>query len=66
EKGLPATMESLLQDLRDRDARDAARSVAPLLKLPDAVLLDTTSKGVEEAVAFVVDFVRNPAAEAAG
>ncbi|NMG64297.1 bifunctional 3-phosphoshikimate 1-carboxyvinyltransferase/cytidylate kinase [Azoarcus indigens] len=66
EKGLPATMESLLQDLRDRDARDAARSVAPLLKLPDAVLLDTTSKGVEEAVAFVVDFVRNPAPEAAG
>ncbi len=57
EKGLPANMESLLKDLQERDARDAARPVAPLMKLPDAALLDTTERGVEEAVAFVLDLV---------
>lgn len=55
EKGMAANMESLLQDLRDRDARDAARPVAPLQKLPDAVLVDTTSMDVEQAVSFVLE-----------
>jgi 3-phosphoshikimate 1-carboxyvinyltransferase len=58
EKGLPANMQSLLDDLRERDARDAARPVAPLMKLPDAALLDTTELDVEGAVAFVLDLVR--------
>ncbi|MBN8440819.1 MAG: bifunctional 3-phosphoshikimate 1-carboxyvinyltransferase/cytidylate kinase [Thauera sp.] len=58
EKGLPANIQSLLQDLRDRDARDAARTVAPLQRLPDAALLDTTDMGVDEAVTFVLDLVR--------
>ncbi|MDX5411106.1 MAG: bifunctional 3-phosphoshikimate 1-carboxyvinyltransferase/cytidylate kinase [Thauera sp.] len=57
EKGLPANMESLLKDLQERDARDAARPVAPLVKLPDAALLDTTERNVDEAVAFVLDLV---------
>ncbi|NMG46870.1 bifunctional 3-phosphoshikimate 1-carboxyvinyltransferase/cytidylate kinase [Azoarcus communis] len=59
EKGLPANMESLMQDLRERDARDAARAVAPLQQQPDAVLLDTTSMDVDAAVAFVLDLVRD-------
>jgi 3-phosphoshikimate 1-carboxyvinyltransferase len=58
EKGLPASINDLLQDLRDRDARDAARSVAPLQRLPDAALLDTTDMDVDAAVAFVLDLVR--------
>ncbi|MBR0566189.1 bifunctional 3-phosphoshikimate 1-carboxyvinyltransferase/cytidylate kinase [Azoarcus sp. L1K30] len=58
EKGLPAKLESLMQDLRERDARDAARAVAPLQQQPDAVLLDTTSMDVDAAVAFVLDLVR--------
>lgn len=57
EKGLAANMQSLLKDLRERDARDAARPVAPLMKLPDAALLDTTERNVEQAVAFVLDLV---------
>ncbi|MCK0512223.1 bifunctional 3-phosphoshikimate 1-carboxyvinyltransferase/cytidylate kinase [Aromatoleum buckelii] len=58
EKGMGASMESLLKDLHERDARDAARTVAPLKKLPDAVLLDTTEIDVEQAVGFVLDRVR--------
>ncbi len=57
EKDSPAKLESLSKDLAERDARDAARIVAPLKKLPDAVLLETSDMGVEEAVAFVLNEV---------
>jgi len=57
-KGMPANMPTLLQDLRERDARDAARSVAPLKQCADAALVDTTLMGIDEAVATVLDIVR--------
>ena len=56
EKGLPARLDDLLQDLRDRDARDTARSVAPLQKSEDAELLDTTSLTALEAVAAILSW----------
>ncbi len=58
EKGMSANMATLLQDLRERDARDSARAVAPLQRNADAELLDTTAMTVEEAVAWVVDKAR--------
>lgn len=53
-KGLPATLAGLLQDLRDRDARDSGRTVAPLQKCADALLLDTTDMTIDESVERVV------------
>ena len=44
--------------MRERDARDAARSVAPLKQCADAGLVDTTPLGIDEAVAAVLDIVR--------
>ena len=62
DKGMPANMRPLLQDivkdLKDRDARDAARSVAPLKQCDDADLVDTTALNIDEAVAAVMDSVR--------
>jgi 3-phosphoshikimate 1-carboxyvinyltransferase len=57
EKGLPANIDSLSQELSERDARDAARSVAPLKKLPDAVLVETSDMTVDEAVRFVSESI---------
>lgn len=62
EKGLPANMPDLVQDLRERDARDSARSVAPLRQEQDALLLDTTAMSVDEAVSFVLDAVQRASA----
>lgn len=56
EKGMSANISSLLQDLQERDARDAARSVSPLQKCVDAELLDTTQLSVEQAVQVVLDW----------
>lgn len=56
EKGMSANISTLLQDLQERDARDAARSVAPLQKCADAKLLDTTSLSIGQAVQAVLDW----------
>jgi 3-phosphoshikimate 1-carboxyvinyltransferase len=69
DKGMPDNMRPLLQDivkdLRERDARDAARSVAPLKQCDDADLVDTTALTIEEAVAAVMDSVRKAHLQAA-
>ena len=58
EKGFDANLSDLLQDLRDRDARDAARAAAPLRQSADAALLDTTSLTIAQAVARVLRWYR--------
>lgn len=47
EKGMRASMNTLLQEMRERDARDSARAVAPLQKCEDAIELDTTGLPIE-------------------
>jgi 3-phosphoshikimate 1-carboxyvinyltransferase len=61
DKGIPANISALLLDLRERDARDESRPVAPLVRCPDARLLDTTGIAVAEAIAAVVAWYREPA-----
>jgi len=56
EKGIAANMASILQDLQARDARDRARTVAPLKQCADAILLDTDHLTIEQAVQAVLDF----------
>ena len=56
-KGMSANISTLLQDLEERDARDAARSVAPLQQCPDAHLLDTTALSVDQAVTAVLEWL---------
>lgn len=45
------TVEQVLTDLHARDARDAARDVAPMVPAQDALLLDTTELSIDAAVA---------------
>ncbi|PTM51452.1 (d)CMP kinase [Phreatobacter oligotrophus] len=42
---------AVLADIAKRDARDSGRSSAPLIIAPDALVLDTTTLGIEEAFA---------------
>jgi len=58
EKGFDANLAALLQDLRERDERDAARSAAPLRQTADAGLLDTTELSIDQAVEMVLDWYR--------
>lgn len=54
---LGAEPAEMLAQLRERDARDAARAVAPLRAAEDAVMLDTTTLSIEEAVAAAIAVV---------
>ena len=56
EKGFDATLSTLLQDIRQRDARDSERSVAPLQKSVDAQIIDTTGLSVQQVVARILQW----------
>ena len=57
-KGISVTMEGLLRDIRERDARDAGRAAAPLRPADDAVILDTTDLTIDAAIGAVLDLYR--------
>ena len=44
------TREAVLEDLLARDARDMGRTTAPLVAAPDAIVLDTSTMTIDEAV----------------
>lgn len=46
--------DSILQDLKERDARDKTRASAPLIQTKEAILLDTDHRNIAEAVDFVL------------
>jgi len=61
DKGFPANMLALLQDLKERDARDTERAVAPLKPAEGAHLLETSELTIEQSVAQVLDWWRHRA-----
>ncbi|MEX3606352.1 MAG: (d)CMP kinase [Burkholderia sp.] len=65
QKGFSASIEELLQDLRERDARDSNRAAAPLKPAEDAKLLDTSSLTIEQAVEQVLVWCREASAQPA-
>jgi CMP/dCMP kinase len=65
QQNLPETPESLERvrtAIIERDSVDSTRSESPLLKAPDAVLIDSTDMSVDEVVAAVVSLVEQRAA----
>jgi cytidylate kinase len=49
-RGEAITLETVLNDLRERDTRDAARSIAPMRPAADATVIDTTGLSLDEVV----------------
>lgn len=56
-KGSDTTYETVLADVKARDARDAGRAEAPMIAADDAVLIDTTNLSIEDAIARAVQVV---------
>ena len=48
------TFEQVLEDLKDRDFRDATREISPLVMCKDAYLLDTTSTPLDKCISQVL------------
>lgn len=58
QKGSDVNLSRLLQDIRERDARDAARVVSPLKPAADALLLDTSDFRISEVVDRIESLLR--------
>ena len=50
EAGEAADVSAILADIRARDERDSQRSTAPLVRAPDALMLDSTNLSIEQVV----------------
>lgn len=55
DKGISANLEDLLADMRERDARDIERAVAPLLPAQDAHVVDSSHLTIEQTVQTILD-----------
>jgi CMP/dCMP kinase len=60
-RGLPADLDTVLRETRERDARDAGRDVAPMVPADDAVLVDSTGKTLDQVIAEIEAEVRRRA-----
>ncbi|MDZ4274820.1 MAG: d(CMP) kinase [Erythrobacter sp.] len=56
-RGIDAALAAVERDIAARDARDMGRNDAPLLAAPDALVIDTTHLGRDQAINVVVDAV---------
>ncbi len=57
EKGADVSRAQVLNDVRERDARDAERSTAPMKPAEDAVLLDTSDLSIKDALDKAIDLI---------
>jgi CMP/dCMP kinase len=59
EKGIPAIYSAVLQDMKERDARDSSRGLAALKKAPDAFDLDTSNLDADQVFAAALRFIES-------
>ena len=58
EKGFDVELDKLKADIRARDKADSEREISPLVRVDDAVLLDTTGMSIDEVVAEIIKLCR--------
>jgi CMP/dCMP kinase len=56
--GHKADLEQVLREVLERDRRDSERPIAPLVRAPDAELIDSSHLTIEQAVESIVGRVR--------
>jgi cytidylate kinase len=63
QKGDSIDLARTLEEIRERDARDRERQSSPLVRAPDAVVVDSTAMDPEEAARLVVKLAKSRAAD---
>jgi len=58
-RGREVSLEETLTELKDRDRRDRERAATPLVMAPDAILLDTTDKSLDEVLGAALEIVKS-------
>lgn len=58
DKGLEADYDEVYEDLVKRDNQDSNREESPLIKVDDAIEIDTTYLSIDESVALIMNFIK--------
>jgi len=58
-RGIPSTIEKLVEEIALRDKLDSEREVSPLVQADDAIYLDTTHLSIEEAVDHILKLAKS-------
>jgi cytidylate kinase len=66
QKGDAIDLQRTLEEIRERDRRDQARTTSPLVRAPDAVVVDSTAMEPEEVARLVVMLAKDKAGASAG
>jgi cytidylate kinase len=56
-RGEPAIYQDVLQDMKERDARDSLRRIAPLAAAPDANTIDTTRLDADQVFELAFEII---------
>lgn len=57
-QGYRVDFEDLKKEIQERDRVDASRQMAPLKKVPEAVLVDSTDMSEEQVIEYILDIYR--------
>ena len=57
-KGLPASLETTLAEMKVRDERDTSRAAAPLKQADDAHLIDSTGLTLDEVLGQLIERIQ--------
>lgn len=58
EKGTPQEYDEVLKDIIWRDKQDSERAASPLIKVDDAVEIDTSDIGIEETLEVLLGYIK--------
>lgn len=58
-KGMTLTRAEVLADVKARDTRDMDRANAPMKPAQDAVIIDTSQMGINDAIAAAIEAIEN-------
>ena len=64
-RGQDTTLDAVLKDMQERDARDAGRNIAPLKPAEDAHIIDTSAMGEAEVMELTLGIIRGHLVETA-
>ncbi|MBP5159271.1 MAG: (d)CMP kinase [Lachnospiraceae bacterium] len=57
-KGEEVDLEDIKKDIAERDYRDSHRDFAPLVQVPDAILVDTSDMGIDEVIEKIIGLAK--------
>ncbi|MCL5031362.1 MAG: (d)CMP kinase [Bacteroidetes bacterium] len=58
EKGVHISLEEIKANIQQRDTIDSTRDVSPLVKAPDAIVIDTSNISIKEQVDVILNLVQ--------